>query len=288
MIKVEDLRFRYHHQESDALDGLSLEISEGALALVSGPTGCGKSTLGLALAGAIPHAIRGTLSGTIRIGEADPAAIPLRHLARQVGLLLQNVECQMVTDRVEDEVAFGLENLALNPRDMPPVIDRALHTVQAEHLRGRLLTSLSAGERQRVMLAAMLSLGQQVLILDEPLAYLDRQATASLLSLVTALSRQGKTVVIMEHRRQAILPAARQEICINRGRLADKPVPRVDLPPLAETSVSGESLLAFENVSFGWREGFLVLHDLSFEIKAGESYVLLGDNGAGKTTLLKL
>ncbi len=288
MISIKDLRFRYHHQKNEALAGLSLEVPEGGIVLVSGPTGCGKSTLGLILAGAIPHAVKGRLSGSITVGELNPAVYPLRQTARRVGLLLQNVECQIVADRVEDEVAFGLENLAIDPQKMPPIIAHALRTVQAEHLKGRLLTSLSAGERQRVMLAAMLGLGQRVLILDEPLAYLDRHAAAGLIDLVSALGRQGKTVIILEHRRHPVMPVVEKEICLCQGKLAEQPVPEAILPTMASARRNGEPMLAGEGIAFGWNQTESVFQNLSFEIRSGESHVLLGDNGAGKTTLLKL
>ncbi len=288
MIRCEEVRFRYPHQEQGALNGLTMAIPEGGVTLVSGPTGCGKSTLGLALAGAIPQVIKGRLSGRITVGEISPTDLPLRQTARRVGLLLQNVESQMVTDRVEDEVAFGLENLAVDPRDMPPRIEQSLAAVQAEHLRGRLLASLSAGERQRVMLAAMLSLGQQVLIFDEPLAYLDRRAAAAFLDLAVRLGRQGKTCLIMEHRRQMILPVAHREVRLDKGRISEQPPAEVAAPPLPDSRGGGKPALAWEGLSFGWPGEAPLFQDLCGELRPGQSLVLLGDNGAGKTTLLKL
>ena len=288
MIRVEDLWFRYHHQESPALNGISLEIPEGGVILVSGPTGCGKSTLGLALTGAIPQIIKGDLKGRISVGTLNPTVVSLRHMVRHIGLLLQNVESQMVTDRVEDEVAFGLENLAMAPREMPQRIFQALQKVRAEHLQNRGLVSLSAGERQRVMLAALLALGQQVLILDEPLAYLDRQAVSALMALVSHLGDAGHTCIILEHRRNLVLPVARTEIPLSQGKLALHPVQELDLSPLAVDSKRGEPALTFDRVTFGWNRSTTLFQDLSMEITTGQSLVVLGDNGAGKTSLLKL
>jgi energy-coupling factor transporter ATP-binding protein EcfA2 len=288
MIAVAALRFRYRHQTHWALDGVSLDIPTPGVYLLSGPTGCGKSTLALALTGAIPQVIKGTLAGTLEVAGLEPARTPLRHLSRKVGLLLQNVEGQMVTDRVEDEVAFGLENLALAPSAMPGLIHQALEAVDAASLRDRALLSLSAGERQRVMLAAMLAMGQEVLILDEPLAYLDRAAGALLLDLAGELARRGKTLIFMEHRRQALLPLVKKEFCLNAGRLVAKPAAAAPPAPLSPCAAAGKPVIAIEGISFGYEPRQLLLQDLSFELHAAQSAVLLGDNGAGKTTLLKL
>lgn len=274
MISLQRLSCRYPQQAAPALRDLTLTLAEPGVYLVSGPTGCGKSTLGLILAGAIPHVIRAEVAGTVQVAGQEPASTPLPHLARQVGLLLQNVDSQMVTDRVEDEIAFGLENLAVPPAEMKSKCLTALRLVEGEPLLHRRLDTLSAGERQRVMLAALLVLGQRVLILDEPLAYLDRQASARLLRLLQALAQQGILCLVLEHRRSLVLPLARQEICLAEGLLLPAPPD----PPR----------LRLRQVTFAWPAAPPCLLSLSLEVRAGQSLVILGDNGAGKTTFLKL
>ncbi len=288
MIILEHLSCRYPHQPEEALRDLSLKLSGPGIYLVSGPTGCGKSTLGLILAGAIPQVIRATLTGTVQVAGLEPTTQPLRQVARQVGLLLQNVDSQIVTDRVEDEIAFGLENLAIPPAAMPAKLLAALQQVQAAHLRHRRLDTLSAGERQRVMLAALLVLGQRLLILDEPLAYLDRGATAGLLHLLSQLASQGITCLILEHRRSLVLPLARREICLAAGRLLPAPPEPPALPPPLPRPTTSAPRVRLSQVSFAWPGTPACLNGVSAAIGAGQSLVLLGDNGAGKTTLLKL
>ncbi len=287
MIRVADLSFRYPQQEEPALVDLDLHLKPGAY-LISGATGSGKSTLGLILAGAIPHIIRGELSGTVEVAGLHPSRISVRQLARRVGLLLQNVETQMFTDRVEDEVAFGLENLAVLPQEIPARIGEALDRVGAGKLRDRRLLTLSAGERQRVMLAALLALGQQVIILDEPLAYLDRAATQTLLKVIAGLPAGGTTCLLLEHRRDLVYPVIREEVCLHRGTRV-LCLPRAPLPPpLPAGAPSGPAVFSLRQVSFGWHPEQPLLRELTLELKAGRSLVVVGDNGAGKTTLLKL
>lgn len=287
VIRVRNLGCRYPHQEEPALVDLDLHLGPGAY-LISGATGSGKSTLGLILAGAIPHLIRGELTGTVEVAGMHPAQVPVRQLARRVGLLLQNVESQMFTDRVADEVAFGLENLALPPREIIRRLEEELARVGAEGLRDRRLATLSAGERQRVMLAALLALGQEVLILDEPLAYLDRAAAQALLDVVARLSARGTTCLLLEHRREAVRPVIGEEVCLHRGRRVPR-LPAAPLPPpLPGDAPHGEVVLSLNQVSFGWQQGRPLFRELSLEARAGHSLVLLGDNGAGKTTLLRL
>jgi len=287
VIRTRGLGFRYPGQGEPALADLDLDLAPGAV-LVSGPTGSGKSTLGLILAGVIPHLVPGELTGRVEVAGLEPCRVPLRRLSRRVGLLLQNVDLQMVTDRVEDEVAFGLENLAVPPPEMPRHLRPALERVGAAGLAGRTLLSLSAGERQRVMLAALLVLGQEVLILDEPLAYLDRQGSAALTEILSSITQRGTTCLILEHRRHLLAPVITAEVCLSRGWRVPKPVPHVLPPPLPEAAFSGPPLLSFTEVSFGWPRHPLLFRGLSLEIYPGRSLVLLGNNGAGKTTLLKL
>jgi energy-coupling factor transport system ATP-binding protein len=288
VIRAVDLCFRYPGQPFDALSDIGFDIAAGETVLVSGPTGCGKSTLGLVLCGAIPNLVPGRLSGRVVLNRRPVAERTVREIARDLGFLLQNVEHQTFTERVADEIAFGLENFGMPAAHMDGAIVDALGLVEAGHLLERRLATLSAGERQRVMLAALLVLDQNVLVLDEPLAYLDRRTQQRFMALLDGLSQRGKTVVIFEHRRDAVQPVAHREIYLDAGRIAARPSARTRFPAIG-TCRTGTDALVFDGVGFAWPGAADTLFGgISFAVKQGESVVLLGCNGSGKTTLMAL
>ena len=145
--------------------------------LVLGPSGSGKSTLTLCLDGLIPHLVEGDYSGEVVVAGLVVKDTPVGVLARQTGLVFQDPDSQFCTLTVDDEIAFGLENLQTPPGEIEAAIDRALDVVRLPDLRGRHLGSLSGGEKQRVALAAVLAMGPRLLVLDEPTANLDPAAT---------------------------------------------------------------------------------------------------------------
>ena len=288
MIRVSGLSFRYADQSFNALSDVGFDIRTGEMALVSGPTGCGKSTLGLILCSAIPTLFPGSLSGRVWVNDKSISGLSVRETARDLGFLLQNVEHQTFTERVSDEIAFGLENFCVPSNRIPAKIEEALHLVSAGHLLDRHLTTLSAGERQRVMLAAMLALDQKVLVLDEPLAYLDLQAQQRFITLMSRLSLKGKTILVFEHRRDAVRASAQREIYMNCGRVGSEPCVQRDFKGVGYYPVQ-RTALAFDDVSFVWRNDKNPLFaGISFDVKQHESLVLLGENGCGKTTLMHL
>lgn len=288
MIRVSGLSFRYANQSFNALCDVGFDIREGEIVLVSGPTGCGKSTLGLILCRAIPTLFPGNLSGSVWVNNKSLSGLSVREVTRDLGFLLQNVEHQTFTERVSDEVAFGLENFCVPPERIDAKIEEALHLVKGWHLRNRRLTTLSAGERQRVMLAAMLALDHKVLVFDEPLAYLDLQAQQQLVSLMGRLSQKGKTILFFEHRRDAVQALAQREIYMNGGRIQFEPPVQRNFKGISGYPAQN-TVLAFDDVSFVWRNDKNPLFaGISFDVKQHESVVLLGENGSGKTTLMNL
>jgi energy-coupling factor transport system ATP-binding protein len=290
MIRVKDLRVVYPDQPRAALTGMDLSMEAGERVLISGPTGCGKSTLGLALCGAIPGLIPGRLTGAVHLDGRSVLHRPMRETARVLGFLLQHVAHQVFTDRVDDEIAFGLENFNRPPDRMAECIRTALNRVEASHLADRSLNTLSAGERQRVMLAALLALDQPVLVLDEPLAYLDAAAQRRFPDLTARLSRAGKTLLVFEHRRDLLRPGVDREIAMSGGRTASPAAASAEMRfPEVPPARTGEIVLTAEGVNFAWsRRAAPLLKALSFAVRKGESVVLLGENGAGKTTLFSL
>jgi energy-coupling factor transporter ATP-binding protein EcfA2 len=169
--------------------------------LVLGPSGSGKSTLTLCLDGLIPHLVEGDYAGRVAVAGLVVGDTPVHVLSQQTGLVFQDPESQFCTLTVEDEVAFGLENLGRPPDEIEGAIDRALASVELSGHRERHLATLSGGEKQRVALAAVLAMGPGVLVLDEPSANLDPHATSELFDLVRTLAAdRGHTVIIIEHK----------------------------------------------------------------------------------------
>ncbi|MEJ5365089.1 MAG: ABC transporter ATP-binding protein [Desulfosoma sp.] len=289
VIDVRGLCVRYPNQPIPTLRGLDAEFRQGETTLLLGPTGSGKSTLAFALCGVIPQLLKADVSGSVRILGRSPWETPLWRTCRTLGFLLQDVNAMAFTERVEDEIAFGLENACVAPQAMETLIERALNFVNAKQLRGRLLRTLSSGELQRVMIAALLALDQRFLILDEPCAYLDQQSRGVLLDLLGALADQGKSLVVIEHRPELFRTTGVRPFYLHQGRLSSQTPSQESLAPVPK-GPPGRVCLRFEDVEFGYgdADGFPLLSQVSFEVASGESVVLRGANGSGKTTVFLL
>jgi len=206
MIEFSHLTYSYPGTEATILQDLSLDVVEGEFLLVMGPSGAGKSTLLRCLNGLVPHFYGGTLSGTIRVDGRDPVALGPRGMADIVGFVLQDPEAQFVVDRVEDELAFALENQGLSPIVMRKRVEEALDQINIAHLRHRSVSTLSGGERQRVAIAAVMTLQPRVLVLDEPTSQLDPQAAEEVLDTLVKLNQDlGLTIILSEHRLERVV-----------------------------------------------------------------------------------
>ena len=153
------------------------------------------------------------------MGGLDIIATPTRDLARHVGFVFQDPELQTVYNVVDREVAFGLENLALPPREMAGRIEEALEAAGALHLLGRTVRTLSGGERQRVALASALAMRPQLVLLDEPTSQLDDDGAESVLTALMGMVERGTHAVVSEHRLESIMPRAQALLYLDRGRV---------------------------------------------------------------------
>ncbi len=209
MIEFDRVTVTYDRGERPVLRDVSLQIAEGELCLVIGRTGVGKSTLLGAINGLVPHFTGGTLAGRVTVDGRDTASHPPRELADVVGVVGQDPLAGFVTDTVEEELAYGMEQLAIPPEVMRKRVEETLDLLGLAELRQRPLHEISGGQQQRVAIGAVLTPHPSVLVLDEPTSALDPTAAEEVLAGITRLVHDlGLTVVLAEHRLERVVQYA--------------------------------------------------------------------------------
>ena len=216
----------YPDAQYPALTSVDLVVAEGELCLVIGPTGSGKSTLLGAVNGLVPHFTGGTLQGSVRLLGRDTRENRPRDLADLVGVVGQNPLAGFVTDTVEEELAYGMEQLALAPGVMRKRVEETLDLLGLADLRHRPLHDLSGGEQQRVAIGSVLTTHPRVLVLDEPTSALDPTAAEEVLAAITRLVHDlGVTVLLAEHRIERVLQYADHLVHVNSGGRVESGLP---------------------------------------------------------------
>jgi energy-coupling factor transporter ATP-binding protein EcfA2 len=295
---VERLAYSYPDTERPALEGVTFEVEPGEVVCLLGPSGSGKSTLLRALAGLVPHFHGGRFGGRVVVDGRDTRRARPSELAGAVASVFQDPEDQVVFTVVENEVAFGLENVGTPSEAIRGLAMDALRALGIEHLTARRTHELSSGELQRVCAASALALRPKLLLLDEPTSQLDHDGAESLLDFAAEL---GCAVVISEQRPTLPLERADRVLFLDGGQLVlDAPrgaaldwlaaersafLPRQAVPVDGEPA-GGELLSRVENAAYAHGERAVRVPDL--ELCRGEIVALVGPNGSGKTTLAKL
>ncbi|MEH1099492.1 ABC transporter ATP-binding protein [Micromonospora sp. CPCC 205561] len=223
MIEFDRVTVRYPEGGVPPLRDVSFRVEEGELCLVAGRTGAGKSTLLRAVNGLVPHFTGGTLHGTVTVDGRDTRRHPPRDLADVVGVVGQDPLAGFVTDTVEEELAYGMEQLALPAAVMRKRVEETLDLLGIAELRDRPLRTLSGGQQQRVAIGAVLTSHPRVLVLDEPTSALDPTAAEDVLAAVTRLVHDlGVTVLLAEHRLERVVQYADRMLYLpGDGRLVD-------------------------------------------------------------------
>jgi len=301
-----------------ALREVSFSAEAGEFLLIMGPTGSGKSTLALRIMNVIPEVVRCSCSGEIILDGRDTAKETVHELAARVQLILQNPEAQLFSLTVEDDVFFGLENLALPAEEVSSRAGAALRQVGISHLRDRCTHELSGGEQQLAALACALAMQPDVLILDEPLTYLDPASREEFIEVLGRLKMRGKTILCIEHRADGLVELADRVLVLSEGRVVyhERPVVvfsralekelgvRVplcagakgespgrqqdpDWKGPARPGSSDELLIQMKGGGYVYEDGTRGLSGASLEVRAGEFVAVLGGNGTGKSTLAK-
>ena len=220
MIEIQDLSFTYKGESKPALQEISLSVPDGGFLGIIGPAGAGKTTLARAVSGMIPHHYTGDFYGSARINGMDTFETSLPELSRHVGMVFQDVDSQIISPMVEDEMLYGLENFGAPREEIPARIEEALQKVGIADLRERTIGSLSGGQRQKVAIASILALKPGILVLDEPTGELDPRSSRQVFSLLQELNEeQGVTVIIIEQKIMLLCEFARQLAVLSEGKI---------------------------------------------------------------------
>jgi len=219
-IIVQNLSWRYATSQNWVLDNITFDVEQGEFLAITGATGAGKTSLCLCLSGMIPHGYNGVWKGSVTIGSLDTREHDASDIAQRVGMVFQDPESQFLTMSVEDEIAFGPENLAVPREEIGRRIHDAAETVRIDDCLDRAPYELSGGQKQRVAIAAALAMEPEVLILDEPTSQLDPVGKLEVFSVLKELRRKKSiTIILVEHFTEEIVKHADRIMLLYDGRI---------------------------------------------------------------------
>lgn len=237
-------KFTYsYNQTTTVLDNINIAIEEGSFTAVLGKSGAGKTSLCLAIAGAIPHYFGGSLAGTVTVGGISTRAAAMHELSELVGTVLQDYETQLVTMTVEEEVAFSLENCGIKRDKIAAAVTGALAKVGLSGLEKKETSSLSGGQKQRLVIASVLAANPKILVLDEPTSALDPEGTQAIYQLLSDLNQQyGITIIVVEQETARVLPYADQFILMDNGQCRLSGCPAEVLTHMEKNNIYREAI----------------------------------------------
>ena len=306
-----EFEFQYSEENTPTLRKVSGNIPAGRCVVLCGGSGCGKSTLLRCINGLIPQFYEGELTGFCRLDGQDTADLSIGEIGELAASVFQDPRSQFFTVNSSNEVAFGLENHGLPQEKIRDRVDEAFRTFHLEHLKNRNVYELSSGERQLISILSAWAMDTDIFLLDEPTANLDFAATQQLKNILLKLKKQGKTLLLSEHRlyyladiadeywimangeikhkytaekAKALLPLQLHTLCLRTLDLEQITVS--ERPPQPENMPQAFSVsdLRYE---YGRKNG-AILSDVNFSVCEYEIVGLVGANGCGKTTLGKL
>ena len=306
-----EFEFQYSEENTPTLRKVSGNIPAGRCVVLCGGSGCGKSTLLRCINGLIPQFYEGELTGFCRLDGQDTADLSIGEIGELAASVFQDPRSQFFTVNSSNEVAFGLENHGLPQEKIRDRVDEAFQTFHLEHLKNRNVYELSSGERQLISILSAWAMDTDIFLLDEPTANLDFAATQQLKNILLKLKKQGKTLLLSEHRLYYLADIADEYWIMANGEIKHKytaekakallplqlhtlSLRTLDLEQItvSERSPQPENMpqaLSVSNLRYEYgRKNRAILSDVNFSVCTHEIVGLVGANGCGKTTLGKL
>lgn len=222
-ITVEHLKYKYPLSQRLALDDVSFEVEEGEFIGIIGQNLSGKSTLCQAIVGLVPHFYKGGYGGKVLVDQLEVKNSTISELSLKVGMVFQNPFTQVSGSKltVYEEIAFGLENIGVQRNEMIERIDYVLDLLGLYPFKDRNPFDLSGGQMQRMAIASIIAMKPDIILLDEPTSQLDPQGSEEVFRAIQRLSRQGMTVILVEHKMEKIAQYCNRVMLLDQGRLID-------------------------------------------------------------------
>ncbi len=314
MIRFMDFSFCYEGMEEDTLKNISLEIKDGEFLLLTGRSGCGKSTILRSLNGLIPHFYPGRTEGELLYEDRSLLEMTPSEIAGKVGTVFQDPRSQFFMTDTTRELAFGCVNMGYTREEIVDRVERAVTDLELEEYLNRSIFALSSGEKQQIAIGSVYALNPKVYIFDEPSANLDHEATKRLAEIMKKLKDDGYTIVVADHRFFYLRDLIDHVVYIENGQIVarftkdefcglDKERRKLwGLRSVYPEKESGDrfiqpsdgrpekkrSIYKADALSFGYEKNEKIVNKLSFEAAPGDVIGVIGHNGVGKTTLISI
>ena len=282
-LNVKGLSFTYAGSDFPSLVDVNLRVEEGEFILLTGPSGCGKSTLCKSLVGLVPHSYPGEMAGDVEVYGLSVRERPINEIATRVSLVFQDPENQLFTLSVENDVAFGPENLALPRDDIKGRVNWSLDAVRIQDLRLRAPFELSGGQQQRAAIASVLAMKPLILVFDEPTSFLDPVSAQNLFDLINSLKHQlGVTAILVEHRLDLAAALVNRIVVLDKGRIVLDGDPRSVLADERLDELGVGTPVATRLCLMLRERGFQLNAAISLEEAISEIKKLLGGRALGQ------
>lgn len=308
MIRLQEINFKYKNEETSNLININLNIKKGECILICGGSGCGKTTLLRLINKLVPTLYEGELKGSVFLDNEDIEKIPMYALSDRVGSVFQNPKTQFFNVDTDSEIVFGLENKGMSLQEMQNRLEKTCNDLKINNLLHKSIFKISGGEKQKIAFASVYAINPDIYILDEPSSNLDYESIVELKQYLSLLKKQGKTIIVAEHRLFYLMDLIDRSIYLKNGliekiyskeefvNLSDDVRKEMGLRDIKKSYSSphqnenseckGQIMLKLNNFSI-YRGKRKIISNLNVEAKIGDVVGLIAPNGIGKTTLLR-